>query len=227
LPDPQAADDRPEHPELFISYASGDLDRAATLHRLLAAEGFRVWFDNVRLTPGCDWHKEIAAGCEAARVLAADHAEMGKVGMDALRDPRPRRRDSGTCRKQGHRCHAPAAAPLERRGVPDEGGRRAALHDLQSPGAAADRSRNCHWTFEAGRGDALDVSRDAVWRHVQAHLTAETRAALATKPLQREGDTRRILLEWEKAQRRQKNEAAAGSPNLTRQGGVKGQAQSS
>jgi hypothetical protein len=67
LPDPQAADDRPEHPELFISYASGDLDRAATLHRLLAAEGFRVWFDNVRLTPGCDWHKEIAAGCEAAR----------------------------------------------------------------------------------------------------------------------------------------------------------------
>jgi hypothetical protein len=63
LPDPQAADDRPEHPELFISYASGDLDRAATLHRLLAAEGFRVWFDNVRLTPGCDWHKEIAAGC--------------------------------------------------------------------------------------------------------------------------------------------------------------------
>ena len=39
------------------------------------------------------------------------------------------------------------------------------------------------------------VSRDAVWRHAQAHLTAEMRAALATKLLQREGDTRRILLE--------------------------------
>ena len=39
------------------------------------------------------------------------------------------------------------------------------------------------------------VSRDAVWRHAQAHLTSEMRAALATKLLQREGDTRRILLE--------------------------------
>ena len=39
------------------------------------------------------------------------------------------------------------------------------------------------------------VSRDAVWRHAQAHLTAEMRAALATKLLQREGDMRRILLE--------------------------------
>jgi len=39
------------------------------------------------------------------------------------------------------------------------------------------------------------VSRDAVWRHAQAHLSAEMRAALATKLLQREGDTRHILLE--------------------------------
>jgi hypothetical protein len=36
------------------------------------------------------------------------------------------------------------------------------------------------------------VSHDAVWRHGQAHLTAEMRAALATKLLQREGDMRRI-----------------------------------
>ena len=36
------------------------------------------------------------------------------------------------------------------------------------------------------------VSRDAVWRHAQAHLSAEMRAALATKLLQREGDTWRI-----------------------------------
>jgi hypothetical protein len=38
------------------------------------------------------------------------------------------------------------------------------------------------------------VSHDAVWRHGQAHLTAEMRAAL-TKLLQREGDMRRILLD--------------------------------
>src|SRR5438874_10025609 len=43
--------------------------------------------------------------------------------------------------------------------------------------------------------ERFGVSRDAVWRHAQAHLTAETRAALATRLLQREGDTRRILLE--------------------------------
>jgi len=51
--------------------------------------------------------------------------------------------------------------------------------------------------------EPFGVSRDAVWRHAQAHLTAEMRATLETKPLQREGDTRRILLEWEEAQRRQ------------------------
>jgi hypothetical protein len=39
------------------------------------------------------------------------------------------------------------------------------------------------------------VSHDAVWRHGQAHLTAEMRTALATKVLEREGDMRRILLE--------------------------------
>jgi hypothetical protein len=43
--------------------------------------------------------------------------------------------------------------------------------------------------------ERFQVSRDAVWRHAQAHLTAEMRAALSTKLLQREGDTRRILLE--------------------------------
>jgi tetratricopeptide (TPR) repeat protein len=60
---------RPANPELFISYASGDLDHAAALHTRLAADGFRVWFDKLRLTPGCDWHKEIETGCEAARVI--------------------------------------------------------------------------------------------------------------------------------------------------------------
>ena len=39
------------------------------------------------------------------------------------------------------------------------------------------------------------VSPDAVWRHGQAHLSPEIRGALVTRLLQREGDTRRILLE--------------------------------
>src|SRR5204863_3749833 len=43
--------------------------------------------------------------------------------------------------------------------------------------------------------ERFGVSRDAVWRNAQTHLSAEMRAALATKLLQREGDTRRILLE--------------------------------
>ena len=69
MADPQAQDDRPENPELFISYASGDLDRAAALYARLAAEGRTVWFDKIRLTPGCDWHKEIEAGCKSARII--------------------------------------------------------------------------------------------------------------------------------------------------------------
>jgi len=39
------------------------------------------------------------------------------------------------------------------------------------------------------------VSPDALWRHSQAHLTAEMRSALASKLLQREGDVGRILIE--------------------------------
>lgn len=69
LPDQRAEENRPSHPELFVSYASADLDRAAALHARLAAKGFRVWFDKARLRPGCDWHKEIEAGCEASRVI--------------------------------------------------------------------------------------------------------------------------------------------------------------
>jgi hypothetical protein len=69
LADPRAEDDRPENPELFISHASGDIDCAASLHARLTAEGFRVWFDKARLIPGCDWHKEIEAGREAAHVI--------------------------------------------------------------------------------------------------------------------------------------------------------------
>ena len=69
MPDASATDSRPAAPQLFISYASADLDRAAALHARLQAAGFAVWFDKARLRPGCDWHKEIEAGCEAARVV--------------------------------------------------------------------------------------------------------------------------------------------------------------
>ena len=56
-------------PGVFISYASPDLARAEALQARLVAAGFSVWFDRARLNPGCDWHKEIEAGCEAARVI--------------------------------------------------------------------------------------------------------------------------------------------------------------
>ncbi len=55
--------------DAFISYASPDLAFAEEAHRRLTAGGFHVWFDKARLEPGCDWHKEIEAGCEASRVL--------------------------------------------------------------------------------------------------------------------------------------------------------------
>jgi hypothetical protein len=41
----------------------------------------------------------------------------------------------------------------------------------------------------------VEVSPDAVWRHCQAHVTAEMRSVLTVRLLQREGDVRRILLE--------------------------------
>jgi len=65
----RADDDRPDNPELFISYASDDLARAEALHARLAAAGRKVWFDKARLSRNCDWHQEIKAGCEAARLV--------------------------------------------------------------------------------------------------------------------------------------------------------------
>ena len=55
--------------DCFISYSSADLVFAEKLHRTLVTEGFRVWFDKVRLEPGYDWHKEIEQGCESSRVM--------------------------------------------------------------------------------------------------------------------------------------------------------------
>ena len=60
---------KPDEPDVFISYSSKDLGRASALAARLADEKLRVWFDKVRITPGCDWHNEIEAGCEAARVI--------------------------------------------------------------------------------------------------------------------------------------------------------------
>ena len=55
--------------DVFISYKSEDLALAETLHERLRGTGFRIWFDKARLDPGCNWHKEIEAGCEASRVV--------------------------------------------------------------------------------------------------------------------------------------------------------------
>lgn len=56
-------------PEIFISYASPDIDRASALHGALIGAGFSIWFDKARLDPGCDWYKQIEAGCEGAQVI--------------------------------------------------------------------------------------------------------------------------------------------------------------
>jgi hypothetical protein len=73
-------------PQLFISYASGDVARAEALHARLTAAGFEVWFDQARLVPGCDWHKDIEVGCEAARVILPLRCRAR--GRDLRRTPR-------------------------------------------------------------------------------------------------------------------------------------------
>jgi tetratricopeptide (TPR) repeat protein len=62
-------EDRPAAPDVFISYASADVERAAALHARLKAAGLVVWFDKAHLRDGCRWYDEIAAGCDAARVM--------------------------------------------------------------------------------------------------------------------------------------------------------------
>ena len=59
----------PTPDQLFISYRAVDRSIAGVLHRRLLAAGFPVWFDRARLDPGCDWHREIEAGCEASRIV--------------------------------------------------------------------------------------------------------------------------------------------------------------
>ncbi|HNX33263.1 MAG TPA: TIR domain-containing protein [Kiritimatiellia bacterium] len=55
--------------DCFISYASADVRFAEELHRRLKADGFTVWFDKIRLTPGFNWHAEIEEGCENSRIF--------------------------------------------------------------------------------------------------------------------------------------------------------------
>jgi tetratricopeptide (TPR) repeat protein len=55
--------------DCFISYASADLPYAEELNRRLTSEGLTVWFDKARLSPGCDWHREIEQGCENSRIM--------------------------------------------------------------------------------------------------------------------------------------------------------------
>lgn len=55
--------------DVFISYASEDLAFAQELYNRLDKEGFKVWFDKARLSPGFDWYKEIEQGCENSRVV--------------------------------------------------------------------------------------------------------------------------------------------------------------
>jgi tetratricopeptide (TPR) repeat protein len=55
--------------DCFISYASSDHAIAAQLNDWLTATGLRVWFDEARLLPGCDWHHEIEQHCEESRVV--------------------------------------------------------------------------------------------------------------------------------------------------------------
>ena len=55
--------------DVFISYKSDDFALAEDLHQRLVANWFTVWFDKARLNPGCQWHREIEAGCEASRII--------------------------------------------------------------------------------------------------------------------------------------------------------------
>jgi hypothetical protein len=65
--------------DCFISYASSDLELAEALYHRLVGAGFTVWFDKARLSPGCQWHQEIEAGCEGSRVVLAVLTPQWKV----------------------------------------------------------------------------------------------------------------------------------------------------
>ena len=79
-----------------------------------------------------------------------------------FRSPRGKRTRTGLI--EAASCKAVITSELSDKAI-----RRAALHDLQSPGAAADRSRDCHRAVQAGRGTAL-------WRLARRGLAARAGA---------------------------------------------------
>src|SRR5215471_13011971 len=81
-------------------------------------------------------------------------------------------------------------------GKPLQGGPEGpAVRDLPTPATAEHRLTIATGISRRLIAARFKVSADAAWRHGREHLTAETRAALATKLLQRDGDMRRVLFE--------------------------------
>jgi len=68
------------------------------------------------------------------------------------------------------------------------------VRDLPTPATAEHRLAIATGISRRLIAARFKVSADAAWRHGREHLTAEIRAALATKVLAREGDMHRILL---------------------------------
>jgi len=82
-----------------------------------------------------------------------------------------------------------------RMGKPLQGGPEGpAVRDLPTPATAEHRLAIATGISRRLIAARFKVSADAAWRHGREHLTAEIRAALATKVLAREGDMHRILL---------------------------------
>jgi tetratricopeptide (TPR) repeat protein len=57
------------YPDLLISYHSTDLTLAAHVYQRLTDAGLTVWFDQVRLQPGCQWYEAMAAAADNARIV--------------------------------------------------------------------------------------------------------------------------------------------------------------
>ena len=62
-------------PHLFISYAVEGLILAKWFARKLAAQGFAVWFDQMRLPGGEPWPQDIDHGIYTGRLVPQDPSE--------------------------------------------------------------------------------------------------------------------------------------------------------
>lgn len=69
-------------PEVFISYAREDRDRAEELYRNLRGEGFDAWIDSHDLLPGANWKSEIRKTLRASEymVILLSERSMTKRG---------------------------------------------------------------------------------------------------------------------------------------------------